>query len=287
MPKSYAEKMMERSLFGLIAAQAVYLGTLVLKMSFLACAYGIFFVFVFVMLTGFVWDYCHEKKKKKERKTGPKENRPIYFMIAFFILLLLQLIWNYGVRMPYIKGDITGEIMQSFLTTNKIYSVNPMTGEEFVTGMPFRLKILGLPAIYASLCKVTGLSVPVVCYRLVPAILCILSYLVYASLGEFLFGREGKSKWIFLIMVALIWQFGCYGYYSDSARLFLQGWRGESIRATILLPYCFNCLLRKNHLGVILCILAEVCMVWTLYGMGYTLLMAVVFFLVKKVVEKK
>lgn len=48
-----------------------------------------------------------------------------------------------------------------------------------------------------------------------------------------------------------------------------------TIRAAVLLPYLFSCLLERKYLGAVLCILAEACMVWTVYGAGVCLLATV------------
>lgn len=48
-----------------------------------------------------------------------------------------------------------------------------------------------------------------------------------------------------------------------------------TIRAAVLLPYLLACLLERKYLGAVLCILAEACMVWTLYGAGVCLLVTV------------
>ena len=57
--------------------------------------------------------------------------------------------------------------------------------------------------------------------------------------------------------------------------VFYGGFRGVTIRAAVLLPYLLSCLMDRKYTGVILCILAEACMVWTLYGTGVCLLVAV------------
>ena len=287
MQNSLSDKIIQRSFLAVLFAQAFYLGTLVLKMPFSACAYFQFAGIVLVISGGILWDYFHRNKGKTVDKAGLYFRQYPCRTFLFLALIILQIVWNYGVRMPYIKGDITGEIMQSFLTADQIYSVNPMTGEEFLTGMPSRLKILGLPALYASVSKVTGLSVPFVCYRLIPAIVLLSGYLAYERLADFFFGEDKKAKLTFLIFVALVWQFGSYGLYNDSARLFLQGWRGESIRAVVLLPYALNCLLRKKYAGLVLTAFTELCVVWTLYGLGFTILMAAVFLIAGKVVAEK
>lgn len=283
MHNSLTDKIIWRSFLAVGTAEIIYLGTLFLKMSFSVCAYLICAVLGLIILYGTA-KYILSKKRMEVWEYVRKY--PCY-TVLFLVMVILQIVWNYGLCMPYIKGDITGEIMQSFLATDKIYSVNPMTGEEFLAGMPSRLRILGLPALYASISKVTGLSVPFVCYRLIPAIVLLLGYMAYERLADFFFGEDKKAKLTFLIFVALIWQFGSYGFFNDSTRLFLQGWRGESIRAVVLLPYALNCLLRKKYTGLILAAFVELCVVWTLYGLGFTILMAAVFLIAGKVVAKK
>lgn len=113
-------------------------------------------------------------------------------------------------------------------------------------------------------------------YRIMPLVTFILAYVVYGLWSRFLFPKDYKKQITFLLVIALLFQFGCYGTVSDGARLFTAGWRGETIRALILLPYALLCLMKKRKKGVLLCILAEACMVWTLYGAGLVLLMTVI-----------
>ena len=61
----------------------------------------------------------------------------------------------------------------------------------------------------------------------------------------------------------------------DGFDLFYGGFRGVTIRAVVLLPYLLSCLIERNYFGAVLCILAEACMVWTLYGAGVCLLITV------------
>lgn len=61
----------------------------------------------------------------------------------------------------------------------------------------------------------------------------------------------------------------------DGFDIFYGGFRGVTIRAAVLLPYLFSCLFERKYLGAVLCILAEACMVWTLYGAGVCLLVTV------------
>ncbi|MDE6063588.1 MAG: hypothetical protein K2G20_03245, partial [Lachnospiraceae bacterium] len=83
------------------------------------------------------------------------------------------------------------------------------------------------------------------------------------------FPKEGKKKAIFLLFVSLVYNFGCYSKAMDGFHLFFGGYRGTAVRAGIILPYVLLCTLQKKWRGVILCLLAEICVAWTFYGAGY------------------
>lgn len=84
-----------------------------------------------------------------------------------------------------------------------------------------------------------------------------------------------------MFFVVLLYQFGCYAASMDGYALFFAGYTGAGIRAGIILPYALLCCLQGKWKSVILCILAEVCVVWTLYGLGYTVVIVAVFLLLK------
>ena len=71
-----------------------------------------------------------------------------------------------------------------------------------------------------------------------------------------------------MLAVALLYSVGDYMFGMDGFGVLHSGFRGVTIRAAILLPYTFGLMLRKKYKLVVLCILAEACIVWTLYGMG-------------------
>jgi len=102
-----------------------------------------------------------------------------------------------------------------------------------------------------------------------------MGYLAYGRLGAVLFEHNREKCNIFLIIVGILFCAGTYMPGVDGFDIFYGGFRGVTIRAAVLLPYLFSCLLERKYLGAVLCILAEVCMVWTLYGAGVCLLVTV------------
>lgn len=191
-----------------------------------------------------------------------------FWGILFVFMALGQLIFICAGNTTYLERDMTVETVGSFLEEDGIYLVNPMTGFPYQGGIPLRLKILCLPTLYAAISKVTGMETVTVVRLVVPVITLISSYGAFHLLGGCLFPESGRKRACFLAMVSLLLWAGAYGYGMDGFGLLCCGWRGESIRGGILLPWLLSLCLRKKWLWAVLCVLAEACVVWTLYGLG-------------------
>lgn len=278
MRKTVSEKLIEGSLTAIGLAEAAHLAAFFLKLPLQTCAW----IMAVLFMLAFIAAVCPplirrikggNREKKKTESGGRRlfklfQLYPVLFVITG-ALILFQLIWNYRMQAPYIAGDITVETVQSMLASDGIYTVNPLTGQAFTAGMPMRLKILALPTLYAVLCSWTGISARVLCYGIMPAVVLLLSYLVYGRWAAYLFPQEGKKQVLFLLFTALVYQFGCYSGAMDGFLLFFGGCRGSAVRAGIILPYALLCSLQKKWKGAALCLLAEMCVVWTFYGAGY------------------
>jgi len=197
----------------------------------------------------------------------------------FWILVAVQMIyllWNAGV---YTRGDMTVETVGSFLQMDGIYRVNPMTGQAYVEGIPSRLKILCLPTLYGILCRFSGLTPEIVVTEAVPLWIFVSSYAAFFCAGKSLFPDSRKKRICFMIAVVILMWAGCGFYSMDGFDLLYCGYRGVTIRNLVLIPYLLSLCLRRKWIPVILCILAEACIVWTFYGLGACLLTAVGLFL--------
>lgn len=90
----------------------------------------------------------------------------------------------------------------------------------------------------------------------------------------------------FLLIVGILFSTGAYMPGVDGFDVFYGGFRGVTIRAAVLLPYLLSCLMDRKYTGVILCILAEACIVWTLYGAGVCLLVTVAWLILGALVSQ-
>lgn len=278
---SIAEKIIIGSILALGLAEVAHLAALFLDLSFSACAVIMVLLFWGGILVAGIRLFWLRRGRKDVKPAGKSaEGVSVYTLLrvypvwtmVFIGVVLFQIIWNFWMHTPYIAQDITGETVQTMLSTDTIYKMNPLTGQVFSAGMPMRLKILVIPTLCGAVCKWTGLHAVTVCYRIMPMIVLLLSYLVYNRLAVYFFPKEGKKQLWFMIFVALVYQFGCYSQVADGFLLFFKGGQGDTFRACVLLPFALLCCLKSEWKKVALCLLAEVCVVWTFYGLGYVAL---------------
>ena len=263
-------------------AEAAHLAGCILGRSFSGCVL-LFGIALGVCLLASVVILLLEKKNQKknpalQRKaeqdrvrkafSSGESDKGQWIFVMFGIIVIVQLIALVTMQSVYLDGDMTLETVNSFLTTDAIYEVNPMTGKAYTLGMPLRLKILCLPTFYGILCKAFGMSAEQVVLGVIPAFVLLGSYLAYSTVAKKLFSENKSKRAIFMLAVALLYSVGDYMFGMDGFGVLHSGFRGVTIRAAILHPYTFGLMLRKKYKLVVLCILTEACIVWTLYGMG-------------------
>lgn len=227
-----------------------------------------------------------EQLRKRLSDTGYTTAQQLLFA-AVGLSVLLQIVLIMTSDMSYWEGDMTRETVTSFLASDAVYQVNPLTGQQYAAGIPLRIRILSLPTLYGTLCSLFGIPVDQLVGRMIPAAVLAAGYFAYGRLGKALFGEDRTKRQIFLLLVSVLFWFGDYMAAADSFGVLHCGYRGTAIRAAVLLPYTICLCLRGKWKSVLLCILAEACIVWTLYGMGVCLLTAVLMFLVRFAVGRR
>jgi hypothetical protein len=105
----------------------------------------------------------------------------------------------------------------------------------------------------------------------VPVFILAAAYMAYQSLGKVLFGQNYRNRRMFLLLVSLLFLFGNDMEVMDGFGLRYGGFLATTIRNTVLLPFTLSMALQKKWRVALLCILAEACIMWTLYGMGMCL----------------
>lgn len=255
--------------------EVCHLAAVFLKMSFTGCAM-LLAAFLGILLaagTGFlIVRRKHIFRSFREERSLNASEALLWGLFA--LIVISQLIFIGMGNAIYRKGDMMAETVGSFLVSDSVYQVNPMTGMPYTEGMPLRLKILCLPTLYGSLCKWTGLPPGLMVQRIVPMAVLLGSYVSYWVLSGTLFPGQFRKRAGFLLAVSVLMWAGAYGPGMDGFDLLCCGARGAAIREGVLLPWTLSLCLRRRRLGVLLCVLAEACIVWTFYGCGMCLAVA-------------
>lgn len=243
--------------------------------------------------------------KAKQGKAEKADARPYrrsrrYLCLAAVLALAACLTLVYVVisGAVYLTGDMTAETVESFRTTDALYSVNPMTGQAYQGGIPTRLQILCLPTLYAIACELTGLETTELVWHLIPGLVLIGSLAAYFTLAGSLFPdrpeeddtqreRAACRRLTFVLLVLIAFWVGNSAYGMDGFDLLNSGFRAVTIRGAVLIPYGIACMLRRKYLPVLLCIAAEACILWTLYGLGAAVLTAAGMWLAGKWADRR
>lgn len=282
----FADRILTGAMLAVGLAEAAHLAALALGRSFSDCVKLFAVLLGACLLISAAWQTFRNhgirlvEEGGRQRRAGNalkgsgySRKSALYLAYGVFgVLALGQLMYICLGEGVYRTGDMTVETVNSFLAENAIYRVNPMTGLPYEGGIPLRLRILCLPSLYGALCRLTGLTASQVVWVLVPVCTLCGSYLAYWSLSGSLFPDSPLGRGSFMAAVALLFWVGDYMYGVDGFGILHGGFRGTVIRASVLLPYTFGLCMRKKWAMVLLCILTEMCIMWTLYGMGACLL---------------
>lgn len=255
-------------------AEVTHLSAVFLHFSLIRCTllFGIligFMTFVSLML------YFINRMKKgqeTEKKVLEKPSLLILFSAALFLSQIIYILLSENV---YLYRDMTVETVVSFLYTDGIYQVNPLTGAAYEGGIPLRLEILCLPTLYSILCRLFSLEPRIVVWTVTPCMMLIFSYSAFRCVGRCLFSDSKKRQDCFLALVAILLWVGSYAFGMDGFGVLYSGWRGVTVRNAVLIPYLISLCLRRKWKLAAFCIAAEACLVWTFYGAGACLLTAV------------
>lgn len=250
--------------------EAAHLAALFLGRSF-SDAVGLFlaaFAALFFLFLGLV--LYRGRGRKHKRAFEPYTAFQVGIFLVFALLVLYQLFVILSAGSIYRAGDMTAETVESFLKTDAVYQVNPLTGQAYAQGMPLRVKILCLPTFYGVLARIFRLTAAEAVWGVGPVVTLFGSYLAFYTLAQCFFpGNGGREKrGLFLLFVAAVFCVGDYLYGVDGFGILYSGFRGVTIRNCVLVPYALGAALRRKSWLAALCILAEASIVWTLYGCG-------------------
>lgn len=182
-----------------------------------------------------------------------------YLVLGFFAIVLLQMVFLYTKQNIWTTGDITVEMVNTFLTENALYTKNPLTGGEYINPISKRFMLQGLPTMYAMV--VAGFNVPadLLVQHIVPVVVMAFSYFAYYRLSEVVYGKNMNKRYVFMIFVAVTLLVTDRASYLAGYQMLHSAYLGSSILQLILVPYAVAMALEKKWWQVAICAVTSVC----------------------------
>lgn len=215
-----------------------------LRISFNAAFWT--FIILLIIYIAYVIRYLL-KKRHINIKTLPKRiindfkefSKLDYLYLAVFLLLLLLQVYYAARYSPtHMMLDDVSYIgyAQTALDLNVINSVNPENG--LYQSLDLHRTIPGSIIYFAVIAKVVGMSALAAAHTVANVYLLVMAYMVYALMAEDIF-KKRDNKYIFLIILSLLYIYGYYSRMSMTYRLLCNLWQGKAIMAVILCPFLF------------------------------------------------
>lgn len=225
----------------------------------------------------------------RSRKKNVTYTKKVTFSPVMLVFALLAGVTIYRLFSGYVPDlqDAVYEIVIGNLESGSIMTVHPFLGIDVEAGVPMRFRILGLSSLYSALITFSQQSQYMIMCKMVPLVVWGLSMLIYWAFAEEFFHGNRHKKWLFVSLVAFLYLATSGSEGMPGYRLFFAGFSGETIRAVLLIPYTLYVCWHKKWLLALIAVLAEACLVWTTYGLGYCFMIAVCMFGVHLLMDRR
>ena len=227
-------------------------------------------------------------KTLKKMNGGASKNEPVRersklnpILIGLSILLSGFLIFLSLRGYTDYSGDQTLETVNSFISTGKLYSVDPLTGLPYANGYPSRLSLMVLPFFYAVLCQTFSVSPMVLLWYIIPVFFLITSFMIFVCLGDALF-KENRDKLIFYMICVFLLLCTNVSIGSPGFDILHAGFRGSTFLNIILLNLTFCFCIKKKWVACLLPVILEPLIASTAFGAGAAFFVTVLMIIISK-----
>lgn len=196
---------------------------------------------VFVLLVGVRKDSLRDYFVVPDWKCMDRNERGTW--IFFILLVLFQIVMSFAVSTP--DGDDAYYVAHAQIAALKdtMYLEDAYTG--VYRGLDARHVLAPFPMFIAFLARKSGMHAAAVAHSVLPAVLTVLTYLIFYKISSVLFpDREKNRRSVFMVLMAGIQIFGGYSIYTNETFFVTRTWQGKSVLANIAIPAALYILLR-------------------------------------------
>lgn len=209
------------------------------------------------------------------------KSKELQFFSGLTLMVIVICILRIIMEIPDVTGDFTLETIRTTLYTDSIYQYDSLTGKLLEEGMPIRQQILTMPFFLAFLSEFFEVPITDVLYKVVPCYVLLISVLVYSRYAGTLFVKKKENQMIFVFVISFMLLVGDYARMTPAALMLHQGFTGYALCAGVIIPFAVYSCMNKKWLMACLCVAAETFLIWTTYGLGYCVLVIIIFVLLE------
>lgn len=215
----------------------------------------------------------------KSNHLGTKEK--VLLVLSLFAAIAQIVIIAVGKNMTY-YGDQTLETVVSFVSTDHIYSVDPLTGLQYLNDYPFRLALQCLPFFYSVLSRIFNITPIVLTWHIMPVFWLICGYCTIIRISDSIFKKASLKILMFLCFEFLLWcndaAYGATGF-----NIFHAGYNSVVVLELLLVYWTLGTLFSHNTYATILAIAVEPLVASTRFGLGACFFITIVFIIISKI----
>ena len=184
-------------------------------------------------------------------------------------------------------ADYTYENVMESTRAGTFFLKHPFTGENLVEDIPLRVKVLSLTSFYTAIVTTQEISVYYLLAHVMPIVLFGCTLGVIVLFAQKLFQALDFKFWLFMSSILIFFIATMRVEYLPGNYLFYAGYTGESFRNLVLIPLVVYAMWQRKYILLVLALIVEPTLVWTGYGIGGGSIVAILMFLVDKILKGK
>ena len=186
--------------------------------------------------------WCLLKKDAIDAYMGRLKKGKIRLSIPMILALALILLQMYVVvRYAHMDADDSFYVGTAVtdIHTDTIFSISPYTGYAY-TKIPSRYILSPFPVFLAVVSQLCGEFHPaIMAHTVFPPVFLLTGYAVLWGYGKKWFQDNEKSRWIFMLLSAVVVWFSGYSVYSSGNFQMVRIWQGKALLTGVFLPFLF------------------------------------------------
>lgn len=163
--------------------------------------------------------------------------REIIYLGIFIAVVLFQL--YKAIFFAYEDGDDAFYVATSqvAVTTDTMYQFEPYIGGS--TELNFRYALAPFPMWLAAISSLTKVNVAIIAHTVLPPVLILVTYVIYAEISKLLFESDNKRRYLFLMLLSIFLMFENVSTSTQGTFLLTRARQGKEALANVILPFLF------------------------------------------------